>query len=186
MENTIYLNLKDGKQPLVLMVCTSRIQTRELNLLYLIIHSLMLDHLFWLPKHLINLISVQGSGMIPVFLKMLRCTHDLIRQLVLRMQVNLPDTSMADHPFSSFTDTFSGLSASFGLTYNVTKELYLKANIGRGFRAPNIAEISANGVHPGTLIYQIGNTSFKPEFSLQEDLGISLQIQSYQWRSGFI
>ena len=75
--------------------------------------------------------------------------------------------------FSSFTGTFSGLSASFGLTYNVTKELYLKANIGRGFRAPNIAEISANGVHPGTLIYQIGNSSFKPEFSLQEDLGIS-------------
>jgi len=49
----------------------------------------------------------------------------------------------------------------------------VKANIARGYRAPNIAEISANGVHPGTLIYQIGNTAFKPEFSLQEDLGIS-------------
>jgi iron complex outermembrane recepter protein len=51
--------------------------------------------------------------------------------------------------------------------------LFVKANIARGFRAPNIAEISANGVHPGTLIYQIGNTTFKPEFSLQEDIGIS-------------
>ena len=28
-------------------------------------------------------------------------------------------------------------------------------------------------MHPGTLIYQIGNTAFKPEFSLQEDFGIS-------------
>jgi iron complex outermembrane recepter protein len=89
------------------------------------------------------------------------------------MQVNLPDTAQADHPFYSFNHTFSGLSASFGTTYNITKKLFVKANIARGFRAPNIAEISANGVHPGTLIYQIGNTTFKPEFSLQEDIGIS-------------
>ena len=85
----------------------------------------------------------------------------------------LPDTASADHPFYSFNHTFSGISASFGATYNITKELIVKANIARGFRAPNIAEISANGVHPGTLIYQIGNKDFKPEFSLQEDLGIS-------------
>ena len=89
------------------------------------------------------------------------------------MQVTLPDTAMADHPFYSFNHTFSGISASFGATYNFTKKLIVKANIARGFRSPNIAEISANGVHPGTLIYQIGNTAFKPEFSLQEDLGIS-------------
>lgn len=89
------------------------------------------------------------------------------------MQVNLPDTALADHPFYGLNRTFSGLSASFGATYNITKKLLVKANIARGFRAPNIAEISANGVHPGTLIYQIGNTTFKPEFSLQEDIGIS-------------
>ncbi len=41
----------------------------------------------------------------------------------------------------------------------------------QGFRAPNIAEISANGVHPGTNIFQLGNPDFKPEFSLQEDIG---------------
>ena len=89
------------------------------------------------------------------------------------MQVSLPDTTQADHPFYGFNHTFSGISASFGATYSITKKLIIKANIARGFRAPNIAEISANGVHPGTLIYQIGNTGFKPEFSLQEDLGIS-------------
>jgi iron complex outermembrane recepter protein len=89
------------------------------------------------------------------------------------MQVNPPDTAKADHPFYSFSHTFSGISASFGATYNITKGLIVKANVARGFRAPNIAEISANGVHPGTLIYQIGNKNFKPEFSLQEDLGIS-------------
>jgi iron complex outermembrane receptor protein len=89
------------------------------------------------------------------------------------MQVNSQDSEFAYQPFYSFRHTFSGMSASMGSTYNISRHLSLKANIARGFRAPNIAEISANGVHPGTLIYQIGNTSFKPEFSLQEDMGIS-------------
>ncbi len=93
----------------------------------------------------------------------------------LDMQVNSPDTAMAHHPFYSYNHTFSGMSASFGVTYNITRKILAKVNIARGFRAPNIAEISANGVHPGTLIYQIGNTGLKPEFSLQEDLGISFR-----------
>ncbi|TAL62161.1 MAG: TonB-dependent receptor, partial [Bacteroidetes bacterium] len=94
-------------------------------------------------------------------------------QTGLAMQVNLPDTAGAAKPFFSFNRSFSGISASLGVTYKMSGKVLIKANIARGYRAPNIAEISANGIHPGTLIYQIGNTGFKPEFSLQEDLGIS-------------
>ena len=88
------------------------------------------------------------------------------------MEVIPPDTSGATKQFSAFKHTFSGLSGSAGLTYNVSKDFSIKANVARGFRAPNISEISANGVHPGTNIYQIGNPNFKPEFSLQGDLGL--------------
>jgi iron complex outermembrane recepter protein len=94
----------------------------------------------------------------------------------LERQVSIPDTAMAANPFLEYSHVFSGMSASLGLTYNITKRLLVKSNIARGFRAPNVYEISANGVHPGTLIYQIGNKDFKPEFSFQEDLGIS-----YRW-----
>ena len=72
---------------------------------------------------------------------------------------------------------FSGASGSLGATYNFSDHFSLKANISRGFRAPNIAEISANGPHPGTNIYQIGNGDFKPEFSLQEDIGIAFNTK---------
>jgi iron complex outermembrane receptor protein len=78
----------------------------------------------------------------------------------------------ADKPFSSYSHTFNGLSGSLGATYNFTERFSAKANISRGFRAPNIAEISANGVHPGTNFYQIGNSNFNPELSLQEDIGM--------------
>lgn len=91
----------------------------------------------------------------------------------LGMQLNKPDSLSADHPFNNYHHIFSGFSAGMGLTYNLSKKILLKANIARGFRAPNVFEISANGVHSGSQVYQIGNTSFKPEFSIQEDVGIS-------------
>lgn len=88
------------------------------------------------------------------------------------MAVTVADTLGASQPFYNYSHTFTGMTYSLGLTYNFSEHLALKGNIARGFRAPNIAEISANGVHPGTNIYQIGNLDFKPEFSLQEDLGL--------------
>jgi iron complex outermembrane receptor protein len=83
------------------------------------------------------------------------------------------DTAGAEKVFSNFNKTFSGLTGSAGLTYNFSDKFAFKANIARGFRSPNISEISANGVHPGTNIYQLGNPNFKPEFSLQEDIGFT-------------
>ena len=82
------------------------------------------------------------------------------------------DTNGATQHFTKSSHTFTGASGSIGATYSINENIIIKANIGRGFRAPNVSEISANGVHPGTTIYQLGNPNFIPEFSLQEDLGI--------------
>lgn len=91
------------------------------------------------------------------------------------MAVYGADTSGADFHFGDYRHTFSGFTGSAGVTYNFNEQLSVKGNIARGFRAPNIAEIGANGVHPGTGIYQIGSGDFKPEFSLQEDLGLEFR-----------
>lgn len=87
------------------------------------------------------------------------------------MIVSGADTSGGALLFTKQISSYGGFSGSAGFTYNVSDVFMFKANIGRGYRSPNINEISANGVHPGTNIYQLGNTRFKPEFSLQEDLG---------------
>jgi iron complex outermembrane receptor protein len=78
--------------------------------------------------------------------------------------------------FDSFNKRFSGFSGSLGATYNVSDAFLIKGNISRGFRAPSIAEISANGPDPGSQIYHIGDKNFKPEFSLQEDIGTFLTL----------
>jgi iron complex outermembrane receptor protein len=72
--------------------------------------------------------------------------------------------------------TFTGSSGSIGATYNFSDAFLLKGNIARGFRAPSIAELSANGPDPGSQIYHVGNSNFKPEFSLQEDIGAFLTL----------
>ncbi|MDB5032056.1 TonB-dependent receptor [Mucilaginibacter sp.] len=78
--------------------------------------------------------------------------------------------------FTALNKTFTGMSGSFGATYNFSDAFLLKANISRGFRAPSIAELSANGPDPGSQIYHVGNSSFKPEFSVQEDIGAFITL----------
>lgn len=78
--------------------------------------------------------------------------------------------------FTALNKTFSGISGSFGGSYNFSNAFLIKANISRGFRAPSIAELSANGPDPGSQIYHVGNSNFKPEFSVQEDIGAFLTL----------
>ncbi|RZK87895.1 MAG: TonB-dependent receptor, partial [Pedobacter sp.] len=74
--------------------------------------------------------------------------------------------------FTAFKNNFSNVSGSIGIAYEVAKDLVLRGNAGSGFRAPNIAELGANGRHEGTFRYEIGNSNLKQETSLQFDLGL--------------
>jgi iron complex outermembrane receptor protein len=85
-----------------------------------------------------------------------------------------PETGSV-HRFSAFDKTFPGISGSLGATWQISKVVYTKFNISRGYRSPNIAELGSNGEHEGTLRYELGNPDLKAENSLQFDytLGIS-------------
>ncbi|WP_228412458.1 TonB-dependent receptor [Chryseobacterium sp. G0240] len=85
----------------------------------------------------------------------------------------------AELRFPSYNKTFRGFSASIGAAFQLTKQISLKANIGRSYRAPNITEIGSNGLDPGAHIIYKGNRDFNPEFSLQEDLGISARFKDF-------
>ncbi len=85
-----------------------------------------------------------------------------------------PDAPNAFHEFPGFTSHFNGMSFSFGGAYDITKSLFVKANIARGWRAPNVAECAANGVHDGTVVYEIGDNTLNPETSLEEDIAIGI------------
>ncbi|TDN36133.1 TonB-dependent receptor [Hymenobacter sp. UV11] len=82
-------------------------------------------------------------------------------------------TPGAETKFPGFLSTFDNYSGSLGASYAVNDRLTVKGNLSRGFRAPNIAELGANGVHEGTIRYEVGNANLKAETSLQVDAGVS-------------
>jgi iron complex outermembrane receptor protein len=96
------------------------------------------------------------------------------------------NTAGGIHEFTGFTSNFSGVSGSLGAVYNFTKNVYLKGNIARGYRAPNVAECAANGVHDGTVIWELGDNNLKPETSLEEDLSFIVNTKDIHLElSGF-
>jgi iron complex outermembrane receptor protein len=78
-----------------------------------------------------------------------------------------------DTLFNSLSRNFYAFTGSVGMTFRLSKAINVKFNIGRGFRAPNISELCAKGLHEGTFRYEIGNPDLNPETSLQIDGEIS-------------
>ena len=76
--------------------------------------------------------------------------------------------------FTALNKTFGSYSGSVGLSYQITKKSTFKLNISRGYRAPNIAELTSNGKHEGSLRYEYGNLALIPEVSHQIDLAYFL------------
>lgn len=88
-----------------------------------------------------------------------------------------PGTPDAETKFPGFQSTFRNYSGSLGAAYNLSERLTVKANLARGFRAPNIAELGSNGQHEGTIRYEVGRPDLAAETSLQLDAGISYSTE---------
>ncbi|WP_071837664.1 TonB-dependent receptor [Hymenobacter norwichensis] len=91
-------------------------------------------------------------------------------------QLSAAEAAGAAPQFAALRTRYQGMSASVGATYNLSERLLLRANVARGYRAPNITEVGSNGLDPGAHIVYLGNRSFQPEFSLQQDVGLSAYL----------
>ena len=74
--------------------------------------------------------------------------------------------------FTDFSRHFNGLTGSVGAVCNLNDHLNLRLNLARGFRTPNMSELASNGVHEGSIRYELGEQDLKAEYSLQADLGL--------------
>jgi len=98
-----------------------------------------------------------------------------------------PNSPNSFEEFNPFTTTFSGISGSFGATYDFTHNIFMKANIARGWRAPNVNECGADGVHDGTVVFEVGDNTIKPETSLEEDVAFGINSKDVNFEvDGFM
>ncbi|SEA30001.1 iron complex outermembrane recepter protein [Xylanibacter ruminicola] len=77
----------------------------------------------------------------------------------------------------AFARHFNGVTGSIGAVCNINEHFNLRLNLARGFRTPNMSELASNGVHEGSLRYEIGNQDLKAEYSMQADLGLEFTSQ---------
>ena len=82
-----------------------------------------------------------------------------------------------DVRFANFSRHFNGVTGSIGAVCNINEHFNVRLNLARGFRTPNMSELASNGVHEGSLRYEIGNQDLKAEYSMQADLGLEFTSQ---------
>lgn len=75
--------------------------------------------------------------------------------------------------------TFDGVTTSAGATFRPDSHWRFRLNIAQGFRAPDLAELFSNGVHPGTRRFEKGNAEFQREQNIQTDFGVRYRTNNF-------
>lgn len=83
--------------------------------------------------------------------------------------------------FKAMNKSFNSFNASVGYKTNLANDLTLRLNLASGFRAPNLAELTSNGVHEGTNRYEIGNNDLKTEQNVQTDLNLEYKNSHFEF-----
>jgi outer membrane receptor protein involved in Fe transport len=90
--------------------------------------------------------------------------------------MRLPDVD-AGETDDVLTQDYGVLSGSAGASYCLTEFLTAASNFTVGFRAPDIFELHAYGVHGGVQAFQIGNPYLDPERSYGIDASLRLNTE---------
>ena len=83
--------------------------------------------------------------------------------------------------FEAINRSFDSFNASIGYKNNSIENVIVRLNIASGFRAPNLAELTSNGVHEGSNRYEIGNSNLKNEQNIQTDLNIEYKTDHFEF-----
>ncbi|MBE0422889.1 MAG: TonB-dependent receptor [Lutibacter sp.] len=83
--------------------------------------------------------------------------------------------------FEAIDKSYNSFNASLGYKTNLNDNLIVRLNAASGFRAPNLAELTSNGVHEGTNRYEIGNNTLKTEQNIQTDLNVEYNTDHFEF-----
>ncbi len=90
------------------------------------------------------------------------------------------------HLFNAIDKTFNSFTTSLGLRTLLSEDFNLRINLATGFRAPNLAELSSNGVHHGTNRFEKGNNDLVNEKNSQIDISLEYKTKHFElFANGF-
>ncbi|MGB5363304.1 MAG: TonB-dependent receptor, partial [Aureibaculum sp.] len=68
--------------------------------------------------------------------------------------------------------SYQSMTASLGYKTKLFNEIDARLNFATGYRAPNLAELTSNGIHHGTNRFEIGNEDLENEQNYQFDVSL--------------
>lgn len=83
--------------------------------------------------------------------------------------------------FEKLDRSFDSFNASLGYKTDLADATRLRINLASGFRAPNLAELTSNGVHEGTNRYEVGNSELETEQNLQADVNLEYKNSHFEF-----
>jgi iron complex outermembrane receptor protein len=83
--------------------------------------------------------------------------------------------------FNPLDKNYTSFTASLGYKFTLFDKITTRINTASGFRAPNLAELTSNGVHEGTNRYEIGNASLATEKNIQLDLSLEYKTNHIEF-----
>ncbi|AOW20004.1 TonB-dependent receptor [Urechidicola croceus] len=85
------------------------------------------------------------------------------------------------HVFEAIDKKYNSFTASLGYKTELSEHITARLNVATGFRAPNLAELTSNGVHHGTNRFEIGNANLKNEQNLQTDISFEYENKHFEF-----
>ncbi|MGO3182020.1 MAG: TonB-dependent receptor [Aequorivita sp.] len=112
---------------------------------------------------------------------LLATSHYHLEKLDLQAGIRFDTRKIESDPARSPTDegyipeldkTFTSFTAALGAKFDLFENLSARVNLASGFRAPNLAELTSNGIHEGTNRYERGNQNLTNEQNFQADVSL--------------
>ena len=82
---------------------------------------------------------------------------------------------------SGANKNFNSFNGAAGVKFNVSENVTARLNLATGFRAPNLAELTSDGVHEGTNRYEVGNIDLQNEKNFQTDLALEYKNEHIEF-----
>ena len=94
------------------------------------------------------------------------------RRLSTKHTANMDYSSGEIYPFTKW---YTSVNGNAGISINTLSNWNIKLNASTGYRSPNLAELSSNGLHEGTFRYEIGNPKMKVEQNLNTEINVNYE-----------
>jgi iron complex outermembrane receptor protein len=82
--------------------------------------------------------------------------------------------------FEPLNENYQNFTASLGYKTLFIHIITTRINLATGYRSPNLAELTSNGVHEGTFRYEIGNPNLMSEQNFQADLSLEYKNEHFE------